>query len=280
MALSFTWNDAFENRPGPNLAVNQLDNELRFLREAVRQVMSREHNVGPGTPDDGKHRAGYITLFDVGDEAYRDTLTDIPEGALYLLYAGGNYYVQVYDGIGWASVTTVDHADLLNLDGNPHPELLLKSGGTLVRGINLGSNTLAVATTGKDFGGKLTTEHLDDPGHPVDFIASATGITDAHFEYEDKSVSLALDLGGPSHHNIEIPQPNFPVSKYIRVLSVSMTNTDTENMCIFQWHDDQLLAHCYRQWKGNTGSSYTTLRLRPSYGTNVALTVRFFRRFS
>lgn len=169
MALSLKWDSRYEARPPTGLNRNQLDNELRLMRDMTRQAMFQEHNFGPGTPDDGRHRAGRVTLYDVGGASNRDSLTDVPDGALYLLdKGGGSYELQGYHAAttSWVTIAYPDHSQLTNLlSSNAHPEFLRKDGGTLARPVNALSGGIHVPGAGVTKYGYTTSEHIE-AGHP------------------------------------------------------------------------------------------------------------------
>lgn len=169
MALSMTWDSSFEARPPGALNRNQLDNELRLFRDMTRQVMSQEHEFGYGTEDNGKHIPGETTLYAVGDSTERDALTDVPDGALFLLDGGARYELQAWDESGgtWVTVGYPNHSDLEGLTvDSAHPEFLLKSGGTLSRPVDLLNSPLLVdGATGPSAHGYSTGFHRG-VGHP------------------------------------------------------------------------------------------------------------------
>lgn len=168
MALTMPWDSTYEARPPSGINRASLDNEMRLMRKMTRQVMEQEHNFGPSTSDDGRHRAGYVTLFGVGDSTARDAVADVPDGALWLLDDGTNYRLQAYklSTTSWVTVAYPDHGALSNLlDNNAHPEFLLKSGDTTNRSIDANSDGIYIPDADvTEFGLFVTSEHLTE-GH-------------------------------------------------------------------------------------------------------------------
>lgn len=168
MALSLLWDTAFEARPPAGLNRNQLDNELRLFRNTTKQVMSREHNFG-GAIDDGRHAGGRVTTHGVGGVAERDALTNVPDGALWVLAPGDDTYsLQGYRSAtaSWITIGALNHSALSGLTATgAHPEFLLKSGGTLSRPVNALNAGIHVPGAASVFSGYTTSEHFVE-GHP------------------------------------------------------------------------------------------------------------------
>lgn len=178
--LSFLWTDAYLAKPTINVNRSNLDNQLRTFKRGTREVMSREHNFGAGTPNDGKHSAGKIEVAKYGSTATRDALSDVPTGALFVVQSGGVSDLYAYDGSTWVKIGTNDHSALANLAQNDHTQYYLNAGETL---------------EGKLYGGGYQIQYEDsDVAESVNGVVTSKHLLTAHSPLGNIA---AVDLTGP-----------------------------------------------------------------------------------
>jgi hypothetical protein len=165
--FSWEWGSGYESIPSDTLNRSLIDDALRNMRIGVRERMEPEHNWGPcADKDDGSHRGGYVTVLDKGDEAARDAVANMQDGALFLMQVGDDLQLQLYiAGTGWVQAGTLDHGALSNLDQNTHTQYLLKTGGVMAGDFNMGSYSLELATGLATQLGFVQIPHMDEE-HP------------------------------------------------------------------------------------------------------------------
>lgn len=196
------WNAGYEATPTSALAKTLIDDELRRLKLAIRERMGQEHQFGPYTDEDtGRHIPGKTTVLSQGNAAAMAAVTNMQEGALYLMEDGVDLQLHAYLSGSWVTLGSVDHAILSDRNtGHPHSGLLLKDGGIMAGDLKLGSNKIVTPEAVAHTYGIFTLYRHRTTGHltlgSVDALAANTipseSFTISQVETE-ATVSIASD---------------------------------------------------------------------------------------
>lgn len=117
LLAAITWNGAFEDEPSGGDDPSYGDDEIRNLKEAVRERFTKEHkmDLAVGTAGlDGWHRPGTaVVYFQASEPTTRpDGVTALSandNGRLWI--RSSDYRVSVYEhGTGWVNMSTVNGA--------------------------------------------------------------------------------------------------------------------------------------------------------------------------
>lgn len=156
--MTFVWDSDFEAYPSDNqMAVSQIDNEIRAVRLGIWERMSPGHNWGPYTEkDDGSHRGGYVQVMDKGDAAAMAAVSDPQEGCLFLVEDGSKLSIYCYYDAAWNLIGSNDHGELTGLTDDDHAQYLKKDGGLMEANLNMGSNFLIAPLSGLNEYGSFT----------------------------------------------------------------------------------------------------------------------------
>lgn len=226
MAMSFTWNSAYESYPSNKLNRNSIDNEIRKWSRGIREFMEIEHNFGPYTDkDDGSHIPGKTTVLLEGDETTRDALTDVQEGGLYLLDDGSSLQLQVYLSGAWVDVGSLSHGDMEGLDlANDHPQYAYNAEGEQLdltgSDLDMNENSLIAPVVAETYSGVVLYKHRSLAHSTLGSKAAVSGnFVNAKFKGGAYSISNhfsedeTYDIGLPSDAfvfcpNLYAPDPN------------------------------------------------------------------------
>jgi len=164
MSFSFIWDSAFESYPPNTVARDSIDNEIRRIALGIRERMSREHEWGPGTLDDGTHKQGYVTAVLSGSTAQMNDLAS-PANTLFWNTSTDTLYAYS-SGQGWYALAIKDHATLVNRTEDDHPQYILRGGDVLTGDLDMDGNVLTVS----EGSGVVPYSHVADGHSPIDSV--------------------------------------------------------------------------------------------------------------
>lgn len=159
MALTFTWSSSYEQSPSNQIPRNQIDGEIRRLKQRIGAIMDREHNWIGG---DGKHKPGLTSVVDSGDEAKMLAISDPQEGAIFLRTDGSNLRLSMFLDGSWTVISSLDHQNLSDRNsGDPHPQYMDKgvTVETFEGGLDMNSYVLRINQDDFIRGSHVTNSH-------------------------------------------------------------------------------------------------------------------------
>jgi hypothetical protein len=214
--MIINWDAAYEALPTSALAKSLIDDEIRRMKLGIRERMGQEHQFGPFTNEDtGGHIPGKTTVLGQGDATALAAVTNMQEGALYLLEDGTDLRVQVYLSSSWVQLGSADHLLLSGTNDDDHPGLLKKDGGIMVGDLDMGTDKIITSEATAGSSGIFTLYRHRSQGHPT--IGSRTAITATNvpltaFKLSQATLTALITRHGyvmialdPAHFNF-IPQ--------------------------------------------------------------------------
>lgn len=150
------WDSAYNNSPGSGLPKSLIDDEIRRIKQSIRERMEIEH-IWTGDSG-GSHIPGGTTVMDKGDDTAMAAISNPGNGALFLLEDDTDLQIHYYNS-EWIQVSTLDHLALTGIEDNDHPDLLLKDGGILSGNLDMGGYKISTSGTGSTYGDFLIYGH-------------------------------------------------------------------------------------------------------------------------
>lgn len=229
MGIDFNWNSNYENLPNPNLNRSSLDDTFRKVKRGVRQFMETGHDWGPYSEGDtGKHSPGRTKVLKSGDSSTRDGLSNVQDGALYLLDDSGSLKLQAYISGTWEDFGVYDHGDLEGLLSDDHPQYVNTAGDTMTGNLDMGSNFVSLPDNAEVQGNFVAQSHINNNhNNDVGSLAALQSgiITLGMFPYTEFEESGSSDAQGYS--------PYLPAPHFIPNLYVNNTTGDVEFMMLW-----------------------------------------------
>lgn len=238
MALDFNWNANYESLPNTSLNRSSLDDVFRKMKRGVRGFMEDGHDWGPYTDKDtGKHSPGRTKVLKYGDSSTRDGLSNVQEGALYLLDDSGVLKLQAYISGAWDDFGIYDHGQLEGLLSDDHPQYVNTAGDTMTGDLDMGLNYLELPSSDESQGSFVAQSHIDaNHNNDVGNLAAlgSNVISISQFPYTEYSESGSSDSQGYS--------PLLPAPLFIPNLYVYNTTGDVEFQMVRDWYEYVYLA--------------------------------------